>query len=99
MEKVLDVRNDLSTDANRFTNGVSKLVTCCFDDLSIHLIRKATIVSQCLSDFIDVVVQSDSVRLSIIPCFDRSEDLFVFFDKCSKAAEQFTALGTWEISP
>jgi hypothetical protein len=79
----LHLRDDLAANTNRFTDSISKLVPRRLNDLSKHLIGKPAVVPQRLGNLSQVIIESDRVRLAIIPGLNRSQNLFVFLDELS----------------
>lgn len=91
--------NDLAADSNGLLQGIGELLRRCGNRLSMDLVCPSRVVSYGADDLAEILVQRNTVWLSIVPCFQRGKRLFILLQQVGELVHQSTPIGSWKIAP
>ena len=84
-------RYDLPTHADRLAQRVCELIRTSVDDLAVHFVGVASIISKRADDFSNVS-QGVAIWFSVVPSFNCGEGLSVLFDEGGKFEQETAAI-------
>lgn len=99
LEKAENIRNDLTTDTDRLTNSVGKLVRSGSNDLPKDLVCIAAIVADGFGSLGQIVVARNCVWLSIVTGFNGRQGLSVVLNQLSKLVHELAPVASWKVPP